>query len=204
MFVSRYAEGHWSAPIRVDTEEPYAASWPRIGAAEGGELIVVWATPFATDPETGKPIYELLGAELGSGAEGFGQAIIVDRNIEEATGTSPDLAVSSTGQADVVYRVVKTSKVGVSLLRAGDVLEQVRVAHFDGRRWSNLGAINRDPSRRHAPADAAQRAADRDRPDRQRCGRLAGAEHRRHRAHLGQAPVRRDARLRDAGQRGNV
>ncbi len=36
VFVSRYAEGHWSAPIRVDTEEPYAASWPRIGAAEGG------------------------------------------------------------------------------------------------------------------------------------------------------------------------
>ncbi len=106
----------------------------------------MWATPFATNPETGKPIYELLGAELGSGAEGFGQAIIVDRNIEEATGTSPDLAVSSTGQADVVYRVVKTSKVGVSLLRAGDVPEQVRVAHFDGRRWSNLGAINRDPS----------------------------------------------------------
>ena len=32
--------------------------------------------------------------------------MIVDPNIEEATGTSPDLAMSSTGQADVVYRVV--------------------------------------------------------------------------------------------------
>jgi len=146
VFVSRYAEGHFSAPIRVDTEEPYAASWPRIGAAEGGELIVVWATPFATNPATGKPIYELLGAQLGAGGERFGQAIIVDRNIEEATGTNPDLAVSSTGYADVVYRVVETSKVGVSLLRAGDVPEQVRVAHFDGTRWSNLGAVNRDPA----------------------------------------------------------
>ena len=48
VFVSRYVEGHWLTPIRVDTEEPFAASWPRIGAAEGGELIVVWATPFAT------------------------------------------------------------------------------------------------------------------------------------------------------------
>lgn len=146
VFVSRYAEGRWLAPIRVDTEEPFAASWPRIGAVEGGELIVVWATPFATSSTTGKPVYELLGAELGPGAEHFGQAIIVDRDIEEGTGTSPDLAVSSTGQADVVYRVIHTDKVGVSALRAGDVPESVRVAHFDGQRWSSLGTINRDPA----------------------------------------------------------
>ena len=94
VFVSRYMEGHWLPPIPVNTEEPYAASWPRIGAADGGELIVVWATPFATDPETGKPIYELLGAELGPGAEHFGQGIIVDRNVEEATGTNPNIAVA--------------------------------------------------------------------------------------------------------------
>ncbi len=144
VFVSRYSEGHWLAPIRVDTEEQFAASWPRIGAAVGGELIVVWATPFATSPITGKPVYELLGAELGPGGEHFGQAIIVDRDIEEGTATSPDLAVSSTGQADVVYRVIDTNKVGVSLLRAGDVPESVRVARFDGQRWSSLGAINRD------------------------------------------------------------
>jgi hypothetical protein len=146
VFVSRYVGGRWLAPIRVDTEEPYAASWPRIGAAVGGELIVVWATPFATSPITGKPVYELLGAVLGPGAEHFGQAMIVDRDIEEGTGTSPDLAVSSTGQADIVYRVINTDKVGVSLLRFGDVPESVRVAHFDGLRWSNLGTINRDPA----------------------------------------------------------
>lgn len=143
VFVSRYAGGHWGAPIRVDTEEPFAASWPRIGAVSGGELIVVWATPFAT--RGGKPVYELLGALLGPGGAQFGQAMIIDSNIEEATGTSPDLAVSSTGQADVVYRVVETSVSDVPLLRPGDVVEQVRVAHFDGERWSGLGAVNRDP-----------------------------------------------------------
>ena len=144
VFVSRYAEGRWLAPIQVDTGEKYAASWPRIGAANGGELIVVWATPFATRRE--KPVYELLASELAPGsAQEFSPAIIVDSNIEEATGTSPDLAVSSTGQADVVYRVVETSSPTVPLLRPGDVVEQVRVAHFDGQRWSNLGAINRDP-----------------------------------------------------------
>jgi len=144
VFVSRYAEGRWQAPIRVDGEESYAASWPRIGAAEGGELIVVWATPFAT--ENGKPVYELLGSELGSGGESFGKATIVDGDVEEAAGTSPDLAVSSTGYADVVYRVVEPAKTGTSVptLHAGDVAEQVRIAHFDGKRWSKLGAINRD------------------------------------------------------------
>lgn len=143
VFVSRFAEGHWSAPIQVDTGDKFAASWPRIGAANGGELIVVWATPFATRHE--KPVYELLASELSPGSEAFGPAIIVDSNIEEATGTSPDIAVSSTGQADVVYRVVETASPTVPLLRPGDVVEQVRMAHFDGQRWSSLGAINRDP-----------------------------------------------------------
>jgi len=143
VFVSQYVGGHWMTPIQVDTGEPFAATWPRIGAANGGELIVVWATPFATHGE--KPVYELAGALLGAGSSQFSPAIIIDRDIEQATGTSPDLTVSSTGQADVVYRVVNTAAPTIPLLRPGDVVEQVRVARFDGQRWSSLGAINRDP-----------------------------------------------------------
>jgi len=142
VFAARYANGAWQAPVRVDYEQPYAASWPRIGAAEGGELIVVWATPFAT--EHGHPVYELVGAELAPGASGFGQAVIVDPNIGEAAGASPDLAVSSTGQADVVYRVTGSSST-VPLLRPTDVVESVRVASFTGERWTSLGSANRDP-----------------------------------------------------------
>jgi hypothetical protein len=142
VFVARLVEGHWLAPIRVDTEEPYAASWPRIAAADGGELIVVWATPFATEKQ--HPVDELLGATLAPGADSFGRAQIIDPDIREGTGTSPDLVMSPTGQADVVYRVVR-SESAIPLLRPGDVEESVRVAHFDGTRWSNLGAINRDP-----------------------------------------------------------
>ncbi len=142
VFVSRYVGGQWLAPIRVDGEESFAAGWPRIGAANGGELVVVWATEFAIHDE--RPVYELLGAVLGPGGSRFGPAMIVDRDIEEATGTNPDLAVSSTGQADVVYRVIDTSAPNIPLLRPGDVVEQVRLAHFDGQRWAGLGAINRD------------------------------------------------------------
>ncbi len=142
VFISRYLEGHWLAPIRVDTEQPFAASWPRIGAANGGELVVVWATPFATREL--KPVDELLGATLGPGSSSFGSAMIVDPEIGEGTGTSPDLAMSSTGQADVAYRAVETQS-NVPLLRPGDVNESVRVAHFNGELWSGLGAVNRDP-----------------------------------------------------------
>ena len=147
VFVSRYAEGHWLAPIRVDTEEPYAASWPRIGAANGGELVIVWATPYATEEE--RPVDELLGSTLGPGSSSFGPAILIDPDIRDGTGTSPDLVMSSTGQADIVYRVVNNKlnsrQLEIPLLRPGDVIEDVRVAHFDGHRWSRLGAINRDP-----------------------------------------------------------
>jgi PKD domain len=143
VFVSRYVGGHWLAPIRVDNEDRYAASWPRIGAADGGELVVVWATPFAT--EDAKPVDELLSATLGGGASAFGPTTLVDPDIREGTGTSPDLAMSSTGQADLVYRVVENRN-SAALLRPGDVIEQVRVAHFGGERWTRLGAINRDPS----------------------------------------------------------
>jgi hypothetical protein len=153
VFVSRYVGGQWLPPVRVDTGDQFSASWPRIGAANGGELIVTWATPFAS--RNGKPIYELAGSLLGAGSEAFGPGIIIDPNIEEASGTSPDLAVSSTGQADVVYRVVQPLATNIPLLRPGDVVEQVRVAHFSGLRWSNLGAINRNLSASMRPPTAA-------------------------------------------------
>ena len=159
VFVARYIGGHWLAPMRVDTEEPFAASWPRIGAAEGGQLVVVWATPFATEHEL--PVDELLGSTLGAGASGFGPAQLIDPDIRDGTGTTPDLAMSSTGKADVVYRVISNSASQtqvIPLLRPGDVIGEVRVAHYNGETWSRLGAVNRDagvslrpPTRANAP-----------------------------------------------------
>jgi hypothetical protein len=151
VFVARYMGGHWLAPIRVDTEEPYAASWPRIGAADGGELLVVWATPFAS--KHGQPADELLSATLGPGASDFRPASIVDQNIGEAIGLSPDLAMSSTDYADVVYRTEGSA--GAALLRQGDVAESVKVARFNGERWTALGAVNRDPGVGMRPPTAA-------------------------------------------------
>jgi hypothetical protein len=156
VFVRRYVGGVWLAPVRVDTEEPFAASSVRIGAANGGELVVVWATPFATQKL--RSVDELLSATLGPGSSVFGQAMIVDPDIGEGTDTSPDLAMSSTGQADVVYRVIE-SQGSVPLLRPGDVDESVRLAHFNGERWARLGTVNRDPGlsmRPPTPVNAPQ------------------------------------------------
>lgn len=145
VFVSRFAQGSWQPPIRVDAAQPFAASWPRIGAAEGGELVVVWATPDGS--EGGRPVDELLGSTLGPGATSFGPAKVVDPDIRFGTGATPDLAMSSSGQADVVYRVLDET-VGqqstIPQLRPGDVAEEVRMARYEGESWSRLGPINRD------------------------------------------------------------
>jgi hypothetical protein len=147
VFVSRFLEGHWLPPIRVDGEEPFAASWPRIGAAEGGRLVVVWTTPWAT--ENSRPVEELLGATLGPGSSSFGQALLIDPDVRDGTGMTPELSLSSKGQGDVVYRVVfnvlSAQQAAIPLLRPGDVIEDVRVAHYDGESWTRLGAINRNP-----------------------------------------------------------
>jgi hypothetical protein len=160
VFVARYLDGHWLAPTRVDYAQHYAASWPCIGAADNGELLVAWATPYASENE--QPVYRLMSAVLAPGASSFGAAQIVDRNIGLAQGTSPDLAMSSTGQADVVYRVLKGStgeRTGIPLLHPGDVVEEVRVAHFRGEQWYPLGEINHDAGVSMRPptqADAPQ------------------------------------------------
>ena len=184
-------DGHWLAPIRVDTEEPYAASWPRIGAAERGRADRRVGDA-VRDRATASPCTSCSARELGPGGERFGQAIIVDRNIEEATGTSPDLAVSSTGQADVVYRVVEPSThERRRCCVPGDVVEQVRVAHFDGAALVEPRRDQPRPGRLDAPADR--------RPTRPQIaiGPTGNGvvvwqepEHRRRRADLGQAPVR--------------
>ena len=152
VFVARYASGHWQAPIRVDVGQSFAASSPRIGAAAGGRLLVVWATPYAT--VRGRPVSELLSATLSPGSEAFSGAVIVDPNIAEAAGLSPDLAMSSSGQAFLVYRVIASLST-VSVQRPGDVAENVRVARYDGQRWTGLGVVNRDAGVSMRPPTAA-------------------------------------------------
>src|SRR6185436_4714346 len=36
VYAARFTHGAWSAPVRVDVGQRFAASWPTIAAAEGG------------------------------------------------------------------------------------------------------------------------------------------------------------------------
>lgn len=144
VFVAQFLKRRWQAPVQVDAAIPFAGSEPRIGAAPGGLLVAVWAAPFASVEQ--KPVFRLYSAVLDPGSQAFSEPIPVDRNIGTGQGASPEIALSSSGNGYIVYRVVRPSsgRGSVTLLRPGDVSEEVRVARFGGERWSVLGAINRN------------------------------------------------------------
>ena len=163
LFVSRYQDGHWLAPIQADAGQPFGASFPTIAAGSGGRLLVVWAEPYATVDQATH--YELMSAVLDPGAEGFGPAVQVDSNdIGDGSAAYPSLSMAPDGQAYLVYRVVTNTLANangsnVGPLRPGDELIDVRVASFNGLSWSSLGTVNNFPQlsmRRPTASNAPQ------------------------------------------------
>lgn len=156
VFAARYSKGRWGTPVEIAPEEPYQAIDPCIGAAPSGELLVVWATPFATINE--RTAYHLMSSVLYPGSPEFSAPIVADRNVGEGEEISPDLAMSSGGSAYLAYRVLEQTsgeRRTAPLLRPGDVFEEVRVARFNGGRWSDLGAVNHDRSASMRPPTPA-------------------------------------------------
>jgi hypothetical protein len=151
LFVARFAQGTWQAPVQVDMGQPFGASSPAIAAGDDGRLLVVWTEPWAV--VGGITHYQLMSAQLSPGAASFAPAIQVDPNdIGDGSAAYPSLAMAPNGNAYVVYRVVTQalgpdSTSSVVPLRPGDELVDVRVAHYngDGLSWSYLGAINQFP-----------------------------------------------------------
>ncbi len=168
VFASRFAEGAWSPPIRVDADQPFAAGEPRIAAGPRGELLVVWVTGIAT--VHGKVRYALYSATLDAGASGFGPSQLVDPEVGEGIGVAPSISATAPGQAIVAYRVITYdfNSPGFSTavqLRPGDVMADIRVARLKEDRWSRIGAINRNPEasmRPPSPANGPQVVAGND------------------------------------------
>ena len=156
-FASRFAGGAWSAPIRVDWDQPYAASEPRIAAGEGGELLVVWVSDVAT--VHGRIQRGLYSTRIGPGGSSFGPSLLVDPDVGEGIGVDPALSGTTPGTATVAYRVITydfsqpTFSTAVQL-RPGDVMADIRVARLNGDRWSRLGAVNRNPEASMRPPSA--------------------------------------------------
>lgn len=163
LFVARFLNGAWQAPVQADAGQPFAATFAIIAAGEGGRLLVVWAEPWAVFGKERETHYELMSSELAPGAQGFGPALQIDpKDIGDGTAAYPSLAMAPNGVAYVVYRVVTNSLVhspGIVPLRAGDELVSVRVARYNGPglSWTSLGSINVHPelTMRHPSANNA-------------------------------------------------
>lgn len=157
IFACRYLSGSWSAPIRVDWDQPYEASQPQIAAGPRGELLAVWVTQVAT--VHGSAQYALYSARIGAGGSSFGPSLLVDPNVGEGIGVDPSLSAASPGKAIVAYRAItfnfnqNTFSTAVQL-RPGDVMADIRVARLNGDRWSRLGAINRNSEASMRPPSA--------------------------------------------------
>jgi hypothetical protein len=153
VFVIRFVDGQWSAPVQVDTADPYGASMPAIAAGDEGRLLVVWVQARNIGP-TKATLYALMSASLQPGASGFGAAVMVDPSVGEpydgdVSGVDPSLAMNpANGQAYVVYRVIDNDCGAYgndppdNLCSQGKLIE-VRLARFNYLRWTLLGAVNR-------------------------------------------------------------
>lgn len=140
IFVAQYVNGAWGKPQRVDVGEQFDSSFPAIAAGEGGRLVVVWANHYSSTTDG------LFSATTDPGSTGFQPPVPVDLNIGQATGTYPSIAMNLAGQALVSYRVI-TAVSGPSTpnIPPGYVLDEIRMARFDGQYWSSLGQpLNRD------------------------------------------------------------
>lgn len=150
VFAVQFRDGAWGAPRRVDVGQGFESSWPRIGAGDGGRLVVTWVQEFGVESD------RLFSATLDPGAKGFQPPVPVDFNVGEANWTWPDLEMARGGQAYLVYRVVTDTSPANP---PGYLGADLRVARYNGRLWSvlgatidrNLAAPVREPSRENAP-----------------------------------------------------
>jgi len=130
VFVARFNRGAWAAPQRVDAGQAFDSSWARIGAGDGGKLVVTWVQEFGAESD------RMFSATLDPGATGFQAPVPIDFNVGEANLTFPDLAMNRGGQAYLVYRVVTDT----SAANPPDYLgADVRLARYSGRLWSVFG-----------------------------------------------------------------
>lgn len=132
VFAARFAAGRWGPPQRVDTALPFDSAWPRIGAANGGRLVVVWAQ------QTAEGANSLYSAVMTRGATSFLAPTLIDFRVGLFTTVHPSVAMNDAGNALVAYRAVdQTPNSGE--LPDGYVKSDIRLARFNGSRWQRLG-----------------------------------------------------------------
>ncbi|HWH94046.1 MAG TPA: PKD domain-containing protein [Baekduia sp.] len=139
VYAARFDGRAWSSPQRLDTALPFDSAWPRIGAADGGRLVVVWAQHAAQGVDA------LYSATLMPGAQRFLAPTILDFALGGDDAVYPSLAMNGSGNALLAYRAIPSTP--SADVPAGYVRGAVRVARFNGSRWQKLGVpVNRNPA----------------------------------------------------------
>ncbi|EHN11840.1 hypothetical protein PAI11_12720 [Patulibacter medicamentivorans] len=137
VFAARYDGQRWDPPQRVDVGQRFDSSWPRIGAATGGRLVVTWVQDGPPDQDS------LYSAVLPRGGRRFLPPTLVDYTVGEGTMTYPSLAMAPGGDALLAYHAVRSTQAGL----VGYVRSDLRLARFDGSRWKRQGSVlNRNRS----------------------------------------------------------
>jgi hypothetical protein len=148
VYAARYDGERWHAPQRVDAGQRFTSTWPRIGAADGGRLVVTWV-------QEGPPNQDsMYSASLPRGASAFQAPTLVDFTIGDSRAAYPSLAMAPNGDALLVYQRVTTFT--DALLGNDYVDSQIKLARFNGSRWSGLGV----PANRIVTAPLRQPDAD--------------------------------------------
>ncbi|WP_022927793.1 hypothetical protein [Patulibacter americanus] len=139
VYAARYDGERWHAPQRVDAGQRFTSTWPRIGAADGGRLVVTWV-------QEGPPSQDsMYSAALPRGSAQFLAPTLVDFTIGDSRAAFPDLAMAPNGDALLVYH--RVTRFGDPLLGLNYVGTQIKLSRFNGSRWSGLGVpANRVPT----------------------------------------------------------
>jgi hypothetical protein len=142
IFAAQFVGGTWKAPQQVDVGQKYSSSWPAIGAAPGGRLVVVWVQQYGGGTQD-----RMFSASLGVRATSFQAPIPFDLNVGDGSDIAPSLAMNVSGQALLTYRVITSRDLTASGVPPGYVREEIRLARYDGGWWTPAGVLmNRNPS----------------------------------------------------------
>jgi PKD domain len=150
IYAAQLVRGRWRPPQRIDVGQAFDSSWPRIGAANDGRLVVTWVQEFGIGSD------RLFSASLDPGATRFQAPVPIDLNVGEAVASYPSLAMNSGGSANIAYRVLAGTGAADPNAPPGYFDAEVRVARYNGYLWSGVGQVaDRNPGAPVATPTAA-------------------------------------------------
>jgi hypothetical protein len=139
VFVARYAGGRWQTPQRVDVGLDFDSTFPAIGAADGGRLVVTFEHQFGQGVQN-----RMYSTVLDAGASRFQPPVAFDLDLRDGLDAAPSLSMGPSGVAYLAYRVIYTRQ--DPSLPPGYVDADIRLARLTGTYWSVLGQpVDRNP-----------------------------------------------------------